>query len=229
VGRFHVFVLLAGALAFRGPSLAAAAPADPEVDRALQAARVKANGGDVVAQFSLGAILYYGTPNTAEALDWFRKAAAQQYAPAEFQVGQMYDFGFGVAKSDAEALAWYRRAAEHGSAAAQRLVGDFYRKGRAVPADLAEAARWYRRAADGDDLRGQYQLGTLYFEGNGVARDYVSAYVWFTIAAGQTPLIDNRKELIELRNIAAARMTPAQVAEARRRVTAWNLDRLTRR
>ena len=194
---------------------------DADVDRALAAGRAKASAGDVVAQFSLGAMLYYGTEDTAQAVEWFRQAAAQQYAPAEFQMGQLYDFGFGVGQNDATALSWYRKAAEHGSAAGQRAVGEFYRKGRAVAADPAEAARWYRQAADGDDLRAQYELGQLYFTGSGVSRDYVSAYMWFTIAAGQTPLVDNRKELIELRNIAGARMTPDQMAEAARRVAAW--------
>jgi len=58
-----------------------------------------------------------------------------------------------------------------------------------------------------------------------VTRDYASAYVWFTLAAGQTPLEDNRKGLLELRNIAAARMTPAAVAAARRQVAAWRPHR----
>ena len=74
---------------------------------------------------------------------------------------------------------------------------------------------------DQRDLRAQYQLGQLYFDGTGVARDYATAYVWFTLASKQTPLIDNRKQLVELRNIAAARITPEQVADAARRVAAW--------
>src|SRR6185436_13913743 len=106
-------------------------------------------------------------------------------------------------------------------AGGQRAVGDFYRKGRTVPADAAEAARWYQRAAEGDDVRAQYQLGQMFFDGTGVTRDYASAYLWFSIAAGQTPLEDNRKGLIELRNIAAARMTAAAVAVAAKRVAAW--------
>jgi len=202
-------------------STSAARQIDMDVERAQTAARAKATAGDAVAQFSLGAILYYGTAETAQAVEWFRKAAGQGYAPAEFQLGQLYDFGFGVAQHDGQALGWYRKAAEHGFAAAQRVVGDFYKRGRAVSPDPAEAARWYRLAADADDLRAQYSLGQLYFDGVGVPRDYASAYVWFTVAAGQTPLIDNRKQLIELRNIAAARMTPAQVADAVRRVRAW--------
>jgi TPR repeat protein len=194
---------------------------DADVTRAFDAARARAARGDVVAQYSLGSLLYYGGDDTAQAIEWIRKAAAQQFAPAEFQMGQIYDFGFGVTADDRQALAWYRRAAEHGNAAAQRSVGDFYRKGRLVTADAAEAARWFRRAADGDDLRAQYQLGQMFFDGTGVARDYASAYLWFSVAAGQTPLEDNRKGLLELRNIAAARMTPAAVAAAARRVAAW--------
>ena len=197
------------------------AGADEDVDRAFAAARVSASAGDVVAQFSLGAMLYHGGNDTAQAIEWFRKAAAQGYPSAEFQMGQLYDFGFGVAEDDREAIAWYRKAAEHGHAAGQRAVGDFYRKGRGVDADAAEAVRWYRRGADGDDLRAQYQLGQMYFTGTGVPRDYGSAYLWFSVAAGQTPLVDNEKALIELRNIAAARITPEEEAAAARRVAAW--------
>jgi TPR repeat protein len=199
----------------------AIARVDQDVERALAAARVKAEKGDVVAQFSLGALLYYGGTDTTQALEWIRRAAAQGYAPAEFQMGQSYDFGFGVKQDDRAALDWYRKAAEHGSAAGQRLVADFYRKGRTVSADAREAVRWYRRGADGDDLRAQYELGQMHFEGTGVTRDYGSAYVWYSLAAGQTPLLDNRKGLLELRNIAAARMTPAEVARAAKRVAAW--------
>jgi TPR repeat protein len=192
-----------------------------DVAAALEAVRARATAGDPVAQFSLGAYLYYGTTKTAEGLDWIRRAAEQRVASAQYHLGQSHEFGFGAAQDDRLALEWYRKAADAGSAPAQRAVGEFHLKGRGVRADAAEAARWFRRAADGDDLRAQYQLGQLYFDGTGVPRDYQSAYVWFALAAGQTPLVDNRKGIRELRDIAAARMTAAAVAAARRRVAAW--------
>src|SRR4051812_39160119 len=102
--------------------LFAVAADDVDVTRAMDAARAKAAAGDVVAQFSLGAMLYYGAADTTQGIDWIRKAAAQQFAPAEFQMGQLYEFGFGVTQSDRDALAWYRKAAEHGSASGQRAV-----------------------------------------------------------------------------------------------------------
>ena len=194
---------------------------DRDVTRALDVVEARAAAGDAMAQFSLGCFGYYGSTDTAQAIEWIRKAAAQQYTPAEFHMGQVYDFGFGVPQSDRQAFEWYRNAAEHDSAAAQRSLGEFYQKGRSVAVDFSEALRWYRRGADGDDLRAQVALGNMYFEGTGVPRDYTSAYVWFTIAAGQTPLEDNRTGILELRNIAAARMTPAAVVEANRRVSDW--------
>ena len=131
-------------------------------------------------------------------------------------MGQLYDFGFGVGQSDVDALAWYRRAAEHGSAAgsAQRWATSIARDAGSRPMRL-EAARWYRHAADGDDIRAQYQLGDSYLTGTGVTRDYVSAYVWFSLAAGQAPLEDNRKQLARAaQHCRGARMTPEDVAEA---------------
>lgn len=211
-------LIAAAALIVAAPLVA---HAQPDVDAAVAAVRVNATAGDVIAQFSLGAMLYYGADDMPQAIQWLRKAAAQQYAPAEFQMGQLYDFGFGVTPSDEQALAWYRLAAEHGSGPGQRAVGECYQKGRGIPANPSEAARWYRRAADADDVRAQYLLGEMYFTGTGVPQDYPSAYLWYSLAASQAPLVDNRKGLLELRNIAAARMTPDQVADAARRVTMW--------
>jgi len=218
--RAFLFVACASLV---GPACATpSAQADDDVERALGAARINATAGDVVAEFWRGSLLYYGADDTPQAIDWFRKAAAQKYAPAEFQMGQLSDFGFGgVPQDDAEALAWYRKAADHGSSAGQRAVGDFYRKGRSVAVDATEAARWYRLGADRDDVRAQYELGQMYFTGTGVTRDYPSAYVWFSLAALQAPLADNREGLLELRNIAAARMTPEEVADAARLVASW--------
>ena len=204
------------------------AQVDGDVERALAAARARAAAGDAVAQFSLGALLYYGGSDLAEAVDWLQKAAAQGQPDAEFHVGQLFDFGFGVVQDERLALEWYRKAADHGSAAAQRAVGDFYRTGRGTSADAAAAARWYRLGADGDDIRAQFQLGQMYFTGTGVTLDYEAAYLWFSLAASQAPLLDNRKELIELRNIAAARMSAAQAAVAEQRVSAWKPRHLRR-
>jgi TPR repeat protein len=201
--------------------LAPAVRAEPDADAALAAIRARASAGDPLAQWCLGSLLYYGSAGTAQAADWIRRAADQRVADAALQLGRMHEAGFGVPYDDASALRWYAEAARAGVAAAQRALAEYYTRGRGVAANRATAIEWLHRAADGDDLQAQYQLGQAYFDGDGVPRDYVAAYVWFSIAAGQTPLVDNRKQLMELRNIAAVRMTPAQLIEAKRRTRAW--------
>ena len=56
---------------------------------------------------------------TAEAVKWYRHAAEQGDADAQFNLGKMYAEGQGVPQADTEALKWYRRAADQGNADAQ--------------------------------------------------------------------------------------------------------------
>ena len=54
-----------------------------------------------------------GVPqNYIEAATWYRKAAEQGNADAQYNLGIMYSFGKGVPEDDAEAAKWFRKAAE---------------------------------------------------------------------------------------------------------------------
>ena len=65
-----------------------------------------------------------GVPqNYAEALKWYRLAADQGDASAQYNLGVMYDNGQGVPQNYAEALKWYRLAADQGNASAQHSLG----------------------------------------------------------------------------------------------------------
>ena len=57
-----------------------------------------------------------GVPkNEVEAVKWFRKAAEQGDADAQFYLGWAYvTNGEGVPKDEVEAVKWYRKAAEQG-------------------------------------------------------------------------------------------------------------------
>ena len=68
----------------------------------------------------------------AEAMKWFRKAADQNHAKAQFNIGFMYEHGHGVPQNYAGAMSWYRKAADQGDAAAQTNVGSMYATGRGV-------------------------------------------------------------------------------------------------
>jgi uncharacterized protein len=74
---------------------------------------------------------------------------------AQYLLGQMYAFGWGVPKSDEDAIRWFRKAAMWSegttdpAAAAEYYVGRSYAEGQGVPKDEVESAKWFRRAAAG--------------------------------------------------------------------------------
>src|SRR5206468_6802374 len=75
-----------------------------EADRKLLAEiRAGADKGDAKAQYELGAAFLLGTLGVAkdevEAVKWFRKAAEQNYAFAQFMLGACYHDGQGVTKN----------------------------------------------------------------------------------------------------------------------------------
>ena len=74
-------------------------------------------------------------------MKWYRKAAEQGYADAQFNISKMYYKGDGVSQDYAEAAKWYRKAAEQGHDWAQYNLGWMYFCGEGVPKDYAEAVK----------------------------------------------------------------------------------------
>ena len=94
-----------------------------------------------------------------EAVRWYRMAADQGDAAAQYSLGWAYNHGEGVAKDQQEAVRWWRMAAEQGYAVAQTNLGVAYDNGEGVAKDQQEAVRWYRMAADQGYAKAQYNLG----------------------------------------------------------------------
>jgi uncharacterized protein len=114
------------------------------------------------------------------------------------------------------ALRLTRPLAEQGRSSAQVLLGHMYLNGQGVPKDYAATASWWRKAAEQGEASAQHNLGLMYANGQGVPQDYVIAHMWFSLAAasGDTDAATNRDKV-------AARMTPAQVAEAQKLAREW--------
>ena len=161
-----------------------------EADQKLLAdIRAKAEKGDAQSQDELGAAFDEGSLGVAkdevEAVKWYRKAADQGFADAQYNLGVCYHDGTGVAKDEVEAVNWVRKAAEQGDADAQNTLGVCYERGEGVAKDATEAVKWYRKAADQGFADAQYNLGVCYANGQGVPKDDVEAVNWFRKAAVQ--------------------------------------------
>jgi uncharacterized protein len=135
----------------------------------------------------------------------------------------MYGKGQGVRQDYADALKWFHLAADHGDVDAQFNIGGMYEHGQGVPQDYAEAVKWYRLAAERGYANAQNNLGNLYAQGYGVKQDYVLAHMWFNLAAIhiRASNTEGRDLFTKNRDVVAAKMTPAQIAEAQRLADEW--------
>lgn len=157
------------------------------------------------------------------AMQLLRPLADQGDAPAQIGLGWMYRDGRGVAQDNAQALMWLRKAADRGDgyAQAQNDLGSMYYLGQGVAQDYAQAVAWYRKAAEQGSAAAQNNLGTIYYQGEGVPQDYVLAHMWFNLAASGAADASDRDQSVKNRNLAAAVMTPVQIAEAQRLAREW--------
>ena len=124
-----------------------------------------------------------------EAVKWYRKAAEQGFAIAQYRLARCCRFGDGVEQDLPQAVKWYRmalpqddddesfrcalqafeqelrQAAEQGDAGAQYQLARCYREGLGVEMDmkqnLREAAKWYRKAAGQGHAQAQQELRQL--------------------------------------------------------------------
>lgn len=66
----------------------------------------------------------------AEAVAWYRKAAAQKQPLAQLLLGVAYATGRGVPRDDQQAFNWFEQAASSGLPLAQYGLGMMYNEGR---------------------------------------------------------------------------------------------------
>ncbi|GEM_PF-3442023 len=141
---------------------------------------------DIKAQLVLAKMLAIGrgTPvNTAQALVWFRRAAALGSASAQNYIGQAYEGGVGVEVNHQEAVKWYRLAAEQGDWDAQLSLSIALEKGQGVKKNIAESIKWLRRLAEEGPTVAQYRYGLKLMNGDGVTQNHSMAAFWFEEAA----------------------------------------------
>ena len=108
--------------------------------------RQRAESGDAGAQYALGC-KYYECEGVkrdyAEALAWYRKAAAQKHNSGLCDVGYCYRNGHGVAQNYAAAIPYYQQAADQGCPTGAYWLAYAFEHGQGIPKDRAQAKQWY--------------------------------------------------------------------------------------
>ncbi len=144
----------------------------------------------VVMAVTLSAVSFaafaQGQPSSEEAarvLENAKPLAEQGNANAQYNMGVLYDEGYGVDKNYETARSWYEKAAAQNYAKAEHNLGIMYQEGHGVPADSSKAAKWFERAAEHGEPAAQNNLAVMYVRGQGVPQDLSKAALWAARAA----------------------------------------------
>lgn len=199
-------------IASLSPQPAASYPAIP----AVVTVESEANAGNAIAQYQLAQS--YLTQNDLDAaIPLLRRAALKGAAPAQYDLGKLYEQGLGVDQDMIEARNLISKAAEAGHVGAMYDLALFMAEGEGGPVDEAGAVEWFGKAADHGFLDAQYNLGVMYAEGIGTQQDLAEALYWFELATRK----GDSAAALEVRNL-TGRLPPETVREVMEAADVWS-------
>ena len=82
-----------------------------------------------------------------KAYNWYREAALQEYAAAQYKLAKMCEEGRGVEQNEGEAIEWYRKAAAQGYKESLLYLGYLCDEGR-VELEYSEMIECYKMMAE---------------------------------------------------------------------------------
>ena len=156
--------------------------------QSIEQIRNAAELGDKEAQYELAHRYLTGKGvhrDTAEVVKWVRLSAAQDYAPAQCQMGHFSLYGnFGITQNIDKAMQWYQLAATQGHAAAQNNLGlILFHGAEGIPQNASDAVQYFQQSAAQGYVPAMNNMGSAFFHGIGVTRDLIKAEEWFLKAA----------------------------------------------
>lgn len=119
-----------------------------------------------------------------EAIKWYRKAADQGLADAQYRLGCLYsnfeaDDLLRTIAYEHDSIEWFRKAALQGHSDAQFYLGQFLDNGWETPKNPHEAMKWYMKSAQNNNPHALYALA-VHFDGES---DFDEAFKFYTKAA----------------------------------------------
>ena len=159
----------------------------------LKRAAQVADGNNPHALHELGLIYEKeGIPNVIPdenyARDLFTQAAFLGYAPSQYRLGYIYEYGtLGCPIDPRRSIAWYTKAAQQGHPDSELALSGWYLTGAdgVLQRSDTEAYLWARKAADKGLAKAEYAVGYYSEMGIGVKKDIEEARRWYVRAASQ--------------------------------------------
>ena len=119
-----------------------------------------------------------------KAMDCFIRSAAYNYAPAQFFIGAMYNYGKGVNEDHKKAIDYYKLSAEQGYDKALKELGLIYFFGRSGEKKNHKIAKeYFQKLAETGNPDATFFLGFIYEFGDEVEHDYINAFNYYQKSA----------------------------------------------
>ncbi|OJW69903.1 MAG: hypothetical protein BGO68_03215 [Candidatus Amoebophilus sp. 36-38] len=127
--------------------------------------------------------------NHEQNLAIYQEGSINGNATAKYNLGLMYENGWGVTQDHQKAFNFYKDAADQGNADAQNNLGNIYynRDGNDEQKvqDYKEAAKCYKEASEQGYAIAKYNLGNLHYYGRGEDQSYENAKSYYEVAANE--------------------------------------------
>ena len=105
-------------------------------------------------------------------------------ARAQWALGSMYRWGYGVLKDYSEARKWFEKSGNQGISRSSAQLASMYWWGEGV--DNANiSTKWWKKAAEQGDIIAMYKVGLIYAKGFDVPQNKSEAKKWFKLAYSQ--------------------------------------------
>jgi TPR repeat protein len=118
--------------------------------------------------------------------DIFMSLSDQGDDRAQYQLGQMYDYGQGVDRNIDKAVYWYERASAAGNKQAQHSLGIIYIVGRGLNPDYDIAIQWLKKSAEQGYIPAYSELGWAYLKRGKNFSDLCNAIYWYNLSPDST-------------------------------------------
>ena len=169
-----------------------------EYKLAVELMKTAADGGNGQAQFNYAQLILTRRPGSvgqSEALEYFKAAAQNDIADAQYALSQYYLAGTGNVIVDVdEARQWLEKAAAQNFDTAQFELGNMMLSGIGGPRDFNGGFGLIKGAAIAGNVKAQIAVAKLYWGGIGVEPSSVEAAAWLILArrAGlNDPVLDD--------------------------------------
>ena len=156
----------------------------------------QAEAEDGIAQLQMG-FREYRTGRFPEAFKWYEKAVHYKIPVAYYNMGFMYEKGYGVPQDGKRAILWFKEAADRGLILAEYIMGLMYYRGRLIRQNFTLAGHHFLNAGNKRYPLAEYAMGDMLANGYGFKKNMETAKNFFKRSArqGYPPAIKKLREL----------------------------------